>query len=1290
MYKGLRTAGQPRLTMVERRRRGLQIAAVALIAVAGVLLVSLSSPRAAGNFVPTISFETSTTRATSHPDLRITVDNSQSSEQIKSVQIDMPDGFMGSLAAADKCPKATVESQGTCPASSRIGTIASWAKIDNSDAKLDGFVYLTEALTANEATDPAGLLIEVPAVVGGVDLGVVRVTGRVQVRYDSGVTMPVATGGVGPIRGVRTIVDNIPTSHTDNSSDASGRTVTFSLKKMVVDLRSNQSGTYQPLFTNPSKCSTSTFAASLGGWDGASENVSQNYTVDGCSTVVFGPTGPTSFEFTPSSTTAGAKIDLDTTITLPENSASMSSVDVVMPRFIAANTAAFGDTANDQCPVETMVLQPSYTVFYPKSAGYPCPAQARVGTVEIETPMLPQPLKGHVYLIEKAPIPYIGVYADETTDGGTNDNPSGVVVSMVGDTSASYQFDQNCDVLNFPPSGECPGGIKVSFRGLPDAPVSKVTMSLGVSGRLDSLSNPLDRELLKIASAADSSCVPGGDFVGDFRSNAGPTIRAGAVDEMLTSGCNASPISFDSGPVGQVTTDSTPTFGFTAVGSQCAIDSVSAYAGCSSPFTSSTLSPGIHRFWVSDGSSEHERAFVVRPAPAVDPAPSVSIDSGPAHNSTTSDTTPTWSFGSSENVTFQCSIDDGAFLPCGTGTSGTFTVAAADEFLPGSAHSFSVRAQDSAGNLSGELTNDFDVSLPFSPTLDVDLTTNVARSHPDMDITITNPSEQDFEDITIKMPDGFMGGLQGVQTLCPVAAANAGNCPAGSQVGTIDTEAVVDESIIRISGKVYLTDKLQAGDPAGLSIKVPAVIQSINMGNIVVPARLVMRGQAQGIDSMVIGAPRLIQPDTAIDPWDATTHFTMRKLVIKLRTNGAAAQPLLTNPSSCAGGEFRAEFKAYDSGDTASVNKPFSVAGCEALAFGPTLTSAISRLDGTSVNEDDYQPVDFTANLSADPAQAGIKEASVLLPKPLTMDPVKLPPVCEDNNRPIEEVVCGPETVVGQATATSPLLRADDLPLSGPVYLLRGRGPDGSVTALPRLLVHLDGRISVKIVGRTSFENGTQIRTIFSNLPDAPINTFTMRVASVLRTMKAPCDLAEQYGTTMTGRLTGHNGKSTDVASTLQLDCSAAHGIATRLSFKKRGKRSSLLFGLQKKGLQPNMNRIRLQFGRGMTVNPHTLFRRLLIKINGRRLSSKSVRKYVMLKGRDTLTFRIGRKRYQRVEFLFKTGSLNVQRNLRKPILKYWVSPGKCGAKDTAIVNLQTRTRSFSSASVNTPSSCLK
>jgi Divergent InlB B-repeat domain/Bacterial Ig-like domain len=94
-------------------------------------------------------------------------------------------------------------------------------------------------------------------------------------------------------------------------------------------------------------------------------------------------------------------------------------------------------------------------------------------------------------------------------------------------------------------------------------------------------------------------------------------------------------------------------------------------------------------------------------------APQTTITGGPAEGSTTNDSTPTFTFSSSEaGSTFECRVDSEPFAACsspGPGLTGSDTTAA----LSDGSHTFAVRATDAASNLDG---------TPDSRTFTVDTT----------------------------------------------------------------------------------------------------------------------------------------------------------------------------------------------------------------------------------------------------------------------------------------------------------------------------------------------------------------------------------------------------------------------------------------------------------------------------------------------------------------------------------------------------------------------------------------
>ncbi len=92
--------------------------------------------------------------------------------------------------------------------------------------------------------------------------------------------------------------------------------------------------------------------------------------------------------------------------------------------------------------------------------------------------------------------------------------------------------------------------------------------------------------------------------------------------------------------------------------------------------------------------------------------PQASITSGPSAGSSTSDSTPSFSFASNEaGSTFECRLDAGAFKTC---SSPRTLVPLAD-----GAHTFRVRAIDAPGNVSAVVARSFtvDTQAPAAPQI---------------------------------------------------------------------------------------------------------------------------------------------------------------------------------------------------------------------------------------------------------------------------------------------------------------------------------------------------------------------------------------------------------------------------------------------------------------------------------------------------------------------------------------------------------------------------------------------
>lgn len=1236
------------------RNRTAVVALISALAVFGVLIVDSQADPV--EFNPTVSFTTSTTLAAAHPDAQITITN-PGSEDLKGVTLDLPEGMWGSLAAVSAPCTWTNAAAGTCPATSKVGTIVADALIDDSDARLRGTVYLTDPNPASPFANngPAWLSIVLPAKVGGVDFGKVITPARLELRHNQAGVPTNAAGPIyGPVNGIRTIVDDIPRTVTDDNSP---RTLSFHVKKMQIDLRSNQTAPQLPLLTNPGKCSTTQLTTTMTSYDSATvQSPSANFTTTGCSGL---NAKPSSAVFELSNPVAGETTDLKTTVdfpatTLATRNGTIAETTVTLPPTVSPHFSGFGP-ASGMCPgtsaairlpsVATPSSQPFFRspsiVWAGGSASANCPVQSRIGVAKVWTPLLKDPVIGYVWAVSKAPVPDIAIDVNPTIPG----NPKGVNLTLIGESQ----------LLN---DGNAIDGIGksliIKFGKTPDAPVTKLEVDINeapvaVGGT---------REMLTIAAPDDPSCQPEVDFGLSITGQAGSSNQAVGTDSVT--GCDPNPVTV-TGPVGQTTSNTSPSFQVTngqTYGFCRFLPVPTALVNCPAGTTSvsppAALGNGFHSLQISNSNttplttiddSPPDRRNVYRyfavdtTAPGDTTPPNTSI-TGPSDP--TSDTTPTYSFSSPESVLFECALDAEAFVPCGSGSAATTgsTTVASPIVVNDDAHTVSVRARDAAGNVDATpATATFHVDVAFDPTFDVALSTTQARAHPTLDVTITSGSHEDMKDLKLDLPNGFLGGLSSVVTQCDKDVAADGGCTSASKVGTVEVAAAVDESIIRLPGTVYMTTELVDGDPAGLSIDVPAVIQSVDQGHITVPIRLTVRGQVEGINSTATNLPVGITPTNG---FDGPTNFDLRSVTLKLRDNPAASQPLLTNPSQCGASAFAASFTGSDLPTPTTVSKSvaFQATNCGALAFAPQLGINITDLNGNPPQS----PLDTTSNvmrvtahLAANPNDAGIKTIDLLFPKPVTINLSKLPTPCTAEQYAAGGIgACPASANIGSVSANSPLLRE---PLKGNVYIVKAAG-----RTIPNLVVALRGKINTDIIGRNEFVNNSQIHTTFDTTPDVPLNSFDLDISNLITARDEVCE-TNQTQWNVTGTMLAYNGSASAVVNPLNFNCKAV-GSAR---FKNKGKKSTLTLSVKAPG-GSKLKSVSVKFPKGLKLTKKGLKKKASFKGGTNTGGSFKLKaKCFKYSGTNKYSVNFCKKPAYLITTKFAAGSIEATKKVKKP-----------------------------------------
>ncbi len=337
--------------------------------------------------------------------------------------------------------------------------------------------------------------------------------------------------------------------------------------------------------------------------------------------------------------------------------------------------------------------------------------------------------------------------------------------------------------------------------------------------------------------------------------------------------------------------------------------------------------------------------------------------------------------------------------------------------------------------------------------------------------------QQYLSGVTTTLPAGLLGAIPTV-ALCAEAQANAGTCPAASEIGSASASAGAGPEPYGFAGKVYLTGPYN-GAPYGLSIVVPANAGPFELGDVIARASIGV-GLYSGRAVVTAVLPRIVQ------------GVPLRLRNIEVAVN---RPDFLFNPTSCGALATESQLSGFVPGSSAlagqGVSSPFQVGECNKLAFTPKLTATagarVSRVDGASLE----------VKVTQAAHQADIREVMASLPKKLAARITTLRKAC-----PAASFEAGPppggcskEARVGSATVTTPVLPGQ---LTGPAYLVSHGGE-----AYPDLDVILSGDngVEVVLVGHTHISAAGILSSSFESLPDVPISSFALSIPKALNSV---------------------------------------------------------------------------------------------------------------------------------------------------------------------------------------------
>lgn len=304
-------------------------------------------------FSPSLTAGSTDIQAGAFSPFTATISREDGNQNLARVQLSLPEGLLGRLAAVVPCPEPQA-SLGTCGPQSLVGhTVVSVGLGSDPYTIAGGQVFITGPYEGASY----GLSIAEPAKAGPFDLGsgpcdCVVVRAKIEVDPHTSALTVVSDP-------LPTMLQGIPlqVKHVKAIADRAGFTF------------------------NPTNCGRLAIAGTLSGEQGASAAMSVPFQVANCASLPFKPTFTVS---TQAKTSKAGGAGLHVRVTSAFGQANIGKTRVILPEQLPSRLT----TLQKACPD---------TVFDANPAS--CPAASVVGTAIAHTPVLNNPLTGPAYLV---------------------------------------------------------------------------------------------------------------------------------------------------------------------------------------------------------------------------------------------------------------------------------------------------------------------------------------------------------------------------------------------------------------------------------------------------------------------------------------------------------------------------------------------------------------------------------------------------------------------------------------------------------------------------------------------------------------------------------------------------------------------------------------------------------------------------------------------------------------------------------------------------------------------------
>jgi uncharacterized repeat protein (TIGR01451 family) len=375
-------------------------------------------------------------------------------------------------------------------------------------------------------------------------------------------------------------------------------------------------------------------------------------------------------------------------------------------------------------------------------------------------------------------------------------------------------------------------------------------------------------------------------------------------------------------------------------------------------------------------------------------------------------------------------------------------------------------------------------ALPFAPSFRGGAANTQAGAFTPFVITLGHrDGDQALTGLSMHLPEGAAAMLASV-TPCPVAVADAGQCPSSSLIGHSMTSSGLGGSPVNLPGEAFLTESLRPGAPFGVSVLTNAEhVGPFDIGKIIANSTIQVDKDTAAATITAVET-RILEsngnttiPSTSLPTMIKGVPVQLKQVIVSVdRPN------FEFNPTTCAGRSVRGAATAITDtltgaeGGSATQTTPYAVTGCGNLNFTPKLTASASaqgsKVSGTT----------FTVVVEAAHGQANIAKTFLQLPVTLpsrlsTIQQACVAKVFEEN-----PAKCDEGSNIGFAVAKTPVLKK---PLSGPAYLVS----HGNASFPDVEFVLQSEGVEVLLDGKTDIKAGITYSR-FETVPDAPVERF--------------------------------------------------------------------------------------------------------------------------------------------------------------------------------------------------------